>query len=128
MSLRHSFRKWFPSRQTPVKKRRTSRSRNKPRLQLEYLEDRITPASISDTGAGGTLTFVLSPGETVSVVSNLTTYGFTTNGANTFTNAGVSTTADFSAFGANSITWKSTAAITNFANLNFNDNAGANAG
>src|SRR6516165_1798869 len=99
MASRKLYRTRFSSGRRPIdNKRRSSTARAKARLILEYLEDRLAPAGILDHGAGGTLSFVLSPNETVAIVANANTYEFTTSGTNTFTNNGVTTPGDFHGF------------------------------
>src|SRR5690242_12869331 len=80
---------------------------NKPQVQrsmravralpsLEQLEDRLTPAVLSDSG--GILAIALGANENLGIVANASTYTFSSN--QTFTNGGVSNPAvDFSAFG-----------------------------
>src|SRR5262249_23685510 len=75
------------------------------RLRIEGLEDRTVPANLTDGGTA-TLTIHLdSATEALGVVSNTTTYTFTTNSA--FTDGGVADpTNDFDAFGLATITLK----------------------
>lgn len=75
-------------------------------------------ASVSDGGTA-TLTINLSAGETLTAVSNGTTYTFTLS-AGTFTNGGVSDTAEFSAFGAISITLQASG-LTRYSTIQFVD-------
>ena len=50
------------------------RKRRRMRPTLMTLEDRLAPAMIMDSGARGTLTFVLSANDTVAIVANANTY------------------------------------------------------
>ncbi len=95
MSFRKLLRQWFSSARRPLaNKRPSSTARAKRRLQLERLEDRLVPATVSDlepflggTISSTTLTFTLAPSENLSIVSNGSTYMFSSNLG--FTNGGV---------------------------------------
>lgn len=96
-SLSHRIRGLF---------RYQDRSRRRQRGQfalpaLQCLEARTLLASVMDSGT--TLQIELQQGERVEVVSNGTNYELTST-TSTFTNAGVTETADFSAFGTASLT------------------------
>src|SRR5262249_32740863 len=79
MSLTSRFRKWFSPRLTTIQNTRTTVARRRPvRLALELLEDRLAPATLSDIGTS-TLSIALVAGEQLGIMSNGTTYTFTTN-------------------------------------------------
>src|SRR5262245_9538489 len=81
--------------------RRRSAARHRP-IFFESLESRTLLASVSD-GGGTAVTFSLSTNEALAIVSNGTSYTFSTN--QTFANGGVAAAAsDFSAFGGASLT------------------------
>ena len=102
MSFRKLLRQWFSSARRPLdNKRRSSSARAKGRLQLERLEDRLVPATISDGGTSA-LSFALAPSENLTIVSNGSTYTFTSN--LNFTNGGVVSGSDFSGFLTKSLT------------------------
>lgn len=70
MSLHHSFRRWFSSRRSPIRKR-PGREESRVRLGLEQLEDRLAPAGTTLSGtAGGTLTIAITGADTVNVSVN----------------------------------------------------------
>lgn len=77
-----------------------SRLRPKSLLTLNLLEDRWTPAALSDNGSNQ-LTIALAADEDLFVISNGGNYRFNTN--QSFTNAGVVENNDFSGFGGNQI-------------------------
>src|SRR5262245_48204239 len=87
--LRRLFRSWFP-------RRRQSKGKcHKPvhqrcRLQLEYLEDRITPATYTWNSAAGTLLINLATNESVTVAEAAGTRSFALN-TGTFTQSGGNT-------------------------------------
>ena len=96
MASRKLFRTRFSSARRPIdNKRRSSTARAKVRLMLEYLEDRLAPATFADTASGGTiLNLVLTNANTnVAIVANAN--DFTTSGSNTFTNKSLTTPGDF---------------------------------
>ncbi len=105
MSFRKLLRQWFSSARRPVNnKRRSSTARSKGWLQLERLEDRLVPAMVSDSGTT-ILTLALDPGENLSIVSNGSTYTFSSNLNFNLdsTRGGVANGSDFSAFGTTSL-------------------------
>jgi uncharacterized repeat protein (TIGR01451 family) len=81
--------------------------------RIEALEDRTTPANLTDSGTA-TLTIHLDQvGEALSVVSNGATYTFTTSDSGGFTNGGVANPAtDFDAFGNTTITLTAAGLVT----------------
>src|SRR4051812_31692625 len=83
--------------------------RPKTRLRVEYLEDRLAPATLLDAG-GTTLTLNLAANENLSIVSNGTSYVFGTN--QTFTATSGTDPANqgtaFTGFGSNALTLTST--------------------
>lgn len=82
-------------RRPPVSSRR--------RLRLEGLEDRITPATLTELNGGTTLLITLdNANEQLSIVSNGATYSYAST--NNFVDGGVSNPADFSAFGGLTLT------------------------
>jgi autotransporter-associated beta strand protein len=92
--------------------------------QLEQLEDRLTPAVLSDNGAG-TLAIALGANENLSITANASTYTLTSN--QNFTNGGVSNVVDFSDFGNTSLTLQASGIARYSTLINVTDASGANA-
>jgi hypothetical protein len=73
---------------------------------LEHLENRLAPATVSDGGTA-TLTVVLGNNENLAIVSNGSTYTFSSD--QKLTNGGVASNGDFSGFDSRSLTLKASA-------------------
>jgi hypothetical protein len=113
-------RNWWVKRLFPSRTRPDRRPTARP--SLVRLEDRSVPATVADGGTS-TLTITLDEaGETLTVVSAGTTYGFTTTGTK-FQNGGVADkNTDFSAFNAASLTLKA-AGLTRYDTISVVDSA-----
>ena len=81
----------------------TRNHRNQTPLVLEHLEDRITPAAVMDSGTE--LIFDLAANESVTVVSDSTSYSFVSN--QLFSDSGVIDASHFGGFGGSSLTLNS---------------------
>ncbi len=84
----------------PSRPRRGPSPRRWAELCLERLEDRLTPATVTDGGTS-TLSIVLGTNESLAIMSNGSTYTFTSN--QSITNGGVANPSDFSGFGSPSL-------------------------
>ncbi|SFJ10690.1 beta strand repeat-containing protein [Planctomicrobium piriforme] len=81
--------------------RRPNRQAASGRFSSEILEQRTLLAAVLDAGA--TLTIELAANEQLSIVSQGTSYAFSSNSQN-FVNSGVADAADFTGFGINALT------------------------
>ena len=88
----------------------------KSRLNLEWLEDRLTPATLTD--AGDALFLDLAANESLTIVSHSDSYALTTN--QTFADGGVTDANDFSPFGSNTLTIQ-TSGLDRYSNINLTD-------
>ncbi len=94
------------------------------RPALEKLEDRLAPATLSDGGAS-TLSIALAANENIAIVSNGTTYTFSSN--LNFTNGGVANTGDFSGFASKSLTLNASGIARYTTAISITDTSGASA-
>jgi hypothetical protein len=125
MLLRKQFRKWFARGRRPGDNEHHSIAPcAKVRLRMESLEDRLAPATLTDGGTG-TLSFALAPNESMAIVSNGSTYTFSSN--QSFTNGGVTNTGDFSSFGSTSLTLLASGVARYTTAISITDTSGASA-
>jgi len=102
----------------------SARRRRDAVLGVEWLEDRMMLATLSDAGTS-TLSIALAPSENLAIVSNGSTYTFSSN--LNFTNSGVANTADFSSFGTTSLTLQSSGITRYTTAISITDTSGASA-
>ncbi len=97
------------------------------RLRLESLEDRLAPATLSDGGTAA-LSIAIGANENLAIVSNGSSYTFTSNQAFTSTSAAdpANQAAAFAGFGGQSLTLTSTGLAQYATGINIVD-TGANA-
>ena len=116
------MRKLF-SRFLSRRRKSTPQQRKVFRPILETLEDRFAPAVVTDDGT--TLKLALETNEQLSIISNDTTYMFSVNGGNTFSDGGITDTSDFSAFGGGSLTLQASG-LTRYDDIEITDTGTGN--
>jgi hypothetical protein len=100
-------RTWWVKRLFGARPGLARRTRPAARPSLLRLEDRITPATLTEADGGTTLVIALNEAnESLTVVSAGATYGFTTSAAGKFQNGGVTDPNDFSDFNKSDLTLK----------------------
>lgn len=88
---------------------------------LEWMEERVVLSTLSDGGTS-TLTITLADNETFGIQSAGSTYSLTLSGTGSFVNGGVTSTSDFSAFGAGNLTINASG-VSRYTSINITDAA-----